>query len=245
MISSHDPKFQALIAYLCRVPAVEHDDSPSRGFGSGESANGWWIKFTIGVDHKLAWNAIQELAYVLNYLSLDERLPSVFKPVSPPPYLNGGPREYLSWVIECASSATPDFLTEWLEGRLPQPVDDLSQWLDSSNTDIDRRAIESVRKQCRVISVKAVRYPVLHVVFNDGFAGEYDLSDLIAHGPMFAPLKDPEYFKQVAVAPYGHSFGWNLDAIGDEIDFCVDSVRSDIESKLVERIADADVSRTE
>jgi len=37
---------------------------------------------------------------VLNYLSLDERLSTVFMPVSPPPYLNGGV-EFLSWVIEC------------------------------------------------------------------------------------------------------------------------------------------------
>ena len=36
---------------------------------------------------------------MLNYLSVDQRLPSVFKPVSPPPYLNGGV-EFLSWVTE-------------------------------------------------------------------------------------------------------------------------------------------------
>jgi hypothetical protein len=82
------------------------------------------------------------------------------------------------------------------------------------------------------VSVEAVRYPVLRVVYSDGFAGEYDLSALIATGPVFAPLKDPEYFKKVAVAPFGHSFGWNLDAIGEEIDFCIDSVRIDIQAKL-------------
>jgi hypothetical protein len=63
------------------------------------------------------------------YLSLDERLPTVFKPVSGPPYLNGGPREFLSWVIECVSTDfTPSTCAEWLEGRLPRPVADLSQW---------------------------------------------------------------------------------------------------------------------
>jgi hypothetical protein len=63
------------------------------------------------------------------------------------------------------------------------------------------------------------------------------LSDVIASGEMFAPLKDPEYFKQVAIADGGHSFGWNLDAIGHEIDFCADSARIDIETEIVEQKA--------
>ena len=68
---------------------------------------------------------------MLNYLSVNERLPTVFMPVSPAPYLNGGPRQFLSWVIESRSA---DFsaadAAKWLEGRLPQPVDDQSQWPD-------------------------------------------------------------------------------------------------------------------
>lgn len=72
---------------------------------------------------------VQELGHVLNYLSVDERLPTVFKPVSPPPYLNGGPAEFLSWVIECSdSTCKPDTVAQWLEERLPQPVNDISQW---------------------------------------------------------------------------------------------------------------------
>jgi hypothetical protein len=49
----------------------------------------------------------------------DERLPTVFYPVSPSPYMNGGPQEFLSWVIEAKDK---DFkletLKEWLQGRL-------------------------------------------------------------------------------------------------------------------------------
>jgi hypothetical protein len=61
----------------------------------------------------------------MNYLSLDERLPTVFMPVSPPPYMNGGPRDYLSWVIESKSKHfMPSACAEWLEGRLPRPVTD-------------------------------------------------------------------------------------------------------------------------
>ena len=51
------------------------------------------------------------------------------KPLSPLPYLNGGPRAFLSWVIECTD---PGFaqatVAEWLAGRLPRPVGDLEQW---------------------------------------------------------------------------------------------------------------------
>jgi hypothetical protein len=113
-----------LEAYLARVPAVR------RPIGQGVSPDGkWWVKFAIEITHPLAWNVVQELGHVLNYLSLTERLPTSFKPVSPPPYMNGGPQEFLSWVIECER---PDFdpakCAEWLQGRLPRPVDDLSQW---------------------------------------------------------------------------------------------------------------------
>ena len=51
--------------------------------------------------------------------------------VSPPPYLNGAAKKFLSWVIE---STAPDFkpgtCKKWLEGRLPRPVTDLEQWPD-------------------------------------------------------------------------------------------------------------------
>lgn len=116
--------FVKLEDYLKRVPGI----TGSIGKGSGDEGN-WWVKFEIDIDHALAWQVVQELGHVINYLSPNERLPAVFIPVSPPPYLNGGPRDFLSWVIE---SKSPDFrpgtLAKWLEGRLPRPVDDLSQW---------------------------------------------------------------------------------------------------------------------
>jgi hypothetical protein len=80
------------------------------------------------VAHELSWRTVQELGYVLNYLSIEERLPTTFYPVSPPPYLNGGV-EFLSWVIENTDpQMRPGTVQEWLEGRLPQPVNDLEQW---------------------------------------------------------------------------------------------------------------------
>lgn len=112
-----------LVDYLRRVPAIDPR------IGHGAQGDRWWVKLVIDVRHPLAWRVVQELAHVLNYLSLDERLPAVFKPVSPPPYMNGGPEEFLSWVIESqAAEFTPAVCAQWLEGRLPRPVEDLAAW---------------------------------------------------------------------------------------------------------------------
>jgi len=127
--TAHQPQFERLIDYLRRIPPVEVNDTASGGFGSGVDDDVWWVKFSISIDHPLAWNAVQELGHVLNYLSVSERLPTTFKPVSPPPYMNGGPRDFLSWVVECpAKSMSPSKVAEWLEGRLPQPVEDAAAW---------------------------------------------------------------------------------------------------------------------
>jgi hypothetical protein len=118
------PDFQPLINFIKKVPGIH----PS--IGSGMSNEGiWWVKFAIDTSHPLAWRVVQEFGHVLNYVSLEERLPSVFMPVSPPPYLNGGPHDSLSWVIETTDADfKPPDCAEWLAGRLPQPVDDLQAW---------------------------------------------------------------------------------------------------------------------
>jgi hypothetical protein len=116
--------YTKLLDYLGTVPAVD----PRVGHGV-DGVGRWWVKLSIDIEHPLAWNVVQELGHVLKHLSLEERLPTVFKPVSPPPYLNGGPREYLSWVIEAKSpDLRPGTCADWLEARLPRPVGDLSQW---------------------------------------------------------------------------------------------------------------------
>jgi hypothetical protein len=118
--------FKTLEAYLLRVPGI------TGTIGKGHFDDGsWWVKFTIDISHRLAWHVVQEMGYVLNYLSLEERLPTVFMPVSPPPYLNGGPLDYLSWVIESKDAGfKPGTCMRWLEGRLPRPVEDESLWVD-------------------------------------------------------------------------------------------------------------------
>ena len=95
----------------------------------------------------------------------------------------------------------------------------------------------SARKTYRIKSVEVVRYPVLRVTFDDGLSGEYDLTELIARGPVFAPLKDEAYFRTVAVGEHGHTFGWNLDDLGNEMDFCPDATRILIETRKAEELA--------
>lgn len=126
MSVEHD--FERLLAFLEKLPAIHLPAGRvSIGRGSFEKGN-WWVKFAFDTTHSLAWRHVQELGFVLNYLSVNERLPTIFMPVSPPPYLNGGV-EFLSWVIESTNpSFSPDTCAEWLEGRLPRPVDDLQQW---------------------------------------------------------------------------------------------------------------------
>jgi hypothetical protein len=123
-----DDAFEPLLALLEKVPAVSLP-AGRRSIGCGLENDGtWWIKFSLELGHPLAWRVVQEFAYVLNLLSVNERLPTVFKPVSPPPYLNGGV-EFLSWVIETDDSTfTPALCAEWLEGRLPSPVTDVNAW---------------------------------------------------------------------------------------------------------------------
>jgi len=114
-VTSEEGLFEPLKSYLAKVPAIS---DISNGF-SGDGY--WWVKFTIDIKHPPAWRVVQELGHVLNYVSLEERLPTVFMPVSPPPYMNGGPGDFLSWVIESKSKDfKPEKCAEWLEGRLPQ-----------------------------------------------------------------------------------------------------------------------------
>jgi hypothetical protein len=72
---SDELAFQTLETYLALLPGV------APYFGHGHEPDGqWWVKFSIDVDNPLAWHVVQELAHVLNYLSVGERLPTVIPP---------------------------------------------------------------------------------------------------------------------------------------------------------------------
>ncbi|MCB9419777.1 MAG: hypothetical protein H6667_08230 [Ardenticatenaceae bacterium] len=119
-----DRAFTKLADFLLKIPAL---DGPI--FKGTDKNDLWWVKFSININHQLAWHVVQELGFVLNNLSIQENLPTVFYPVSPPPYLNGSPKDYLSWVIETKSKKfKPGTCARWLESRLPQPVEDEAQW---------------------------------------------------------------------------------------------------------------------
>lgn len=113
-----------LTDFLEKIPAIR------KPISSGTSEDGlWWTKFSIDINDEFAWRVVQELGHIINYVSLNERLPTIFYPVSPPPYMNGGPQQFLSWIIETKDKDfKPSTLKGWLEGRLPQPVEDLERW---------------------------------------------------------------------------------------------------------------------
>ena len=114
-----------LTDYISQIPAIESTISAEM-----EEEDRWFVKFQIDIHHNLAWRVVQELANVINLLSNDERLPTIFYPVSPPPYINGGPEDCLSWVIQCGDGEfKPSDLVEWLEERLPNPVSDEYNWI--------------------------------------------------------------------------------------------------------------------
>lgn len=116
--------FYQLANFLNRVPSV----LPGIAHGQYEDKN-WWVKFSINIKSEFAWTVVQELGYVLNYISLNEKLPVIFYPVSAPTYLNGGPEDFLYWMIESKEPGfSPDKTKAWLESRLPNPVDRLEEW---------------------------------------------------------------------------------------------------------------------
>lgn len=105
---------EPLLAFLERLPAI-HRRAGRASIGSGAAQRRErWAKSSLDTEHALAWRVVQELGHVLKSLPLKERLPTVFLPVSPTPYMNGGV-EVLSWVIE---NKVPDFTlagcAQWL-----------------------------------------------------------------------------------------------------------------------------------
>ncbi|HEY7349420.1 MAG TPA: hypothetical protein VH599_13985 [Ktedonobacterales bacterium] len=91
----------------------------------------WWVKLCLDLQSRIVWHIIQELGFVLNNISVEERLPTVFMPLSPPPYLNGGPEEFLTWVIETSVPfSDAGAVAEILAERLPNPLGDEERWLN-------------------------------------------------------------------------------------------------------------------
>lgn len=61
-----------------------------------------------------------------------------------------------------------------------------------------------------VVEARYVRGYVVWVRFRDGSAGEVDLSSALT-GPVFEPLRNPNYFRQFRVDPQFHTLVWPND----------------------------------
>ncbi len=122
LIEKNLPKLGELVESIPGVKWVSH---------GLENNCRWWIKFEIDIEDEIAWYVIQELGYILNYISISERLPTVFAPVSPPPYLNSGPKACLSWIIEPKFDyIDPQQIADVLDQRLPKPITERDVWLN-------------------------------------------------------------------------------------------------------------------
>jgi hypothetical protein len=61
----------------------------------------------------------------------------------------------------------------------------------------------------RLNELKTIEYRggyVFRVTFDDGTAGDVDFSDYLERGPVFAPLRDPSFFRQARVE--GGTIAW-------------------------------------
>lgn len=75
-----------------------------------------------------------------------------------------------------------------------------------------------------IVAAEPVVHGVLKLVWDDGYEGVVDLRGIIADGEIFDHIRNPDNFRQVHVADYGHSIYWGED--GDEIvDFGCDRLR--------------------
>jgi hypothetical protein len=111
-----------LARFLHSIPGVE--------FWSGKSdTQGWWVKFGIDPSSGISWHIVLELGHILNSFALRDPLPTVFKPVAPPPQGNNAALEDLAWVIECRkTNFSPIECATVLRQWGPSPASDRKAW---------------------------------------------------------------------------------------------------------------------
>jgi len=59
-----------------------------------------------------------------------------------------------------------------------------------------------------VIGLGALKDYRLRLTFDDGLTGDVDLSNLLDAGPVFQPLRDPQFFAQAYVDPKTRTVAW-------------------------------------
>lgn len=80
----------------------------------------------------------------------------------------------------------------------------------------------------RIVHVDASRPPVVALTFADGFVAMMNLQRLLDIGSVFAPLRDPDFFRKARAGNGGGSLEW-VASDGTEIDLCADSLRMEAE----------------
>jgi hypothetical protein len=63
-----------------------------------------------------------------------------------------------------------------------------------------------------LVDAKARDGHCVHVTFEDGLAGEIDLSYLLGYGGIFEPLRDIGYFRQLRADPEAGTIVWPNEA---------------------------------
>ena len=81
------------------------------------------------------------------------------------------------------------------------------------------------------IAVKARRGYRIWVKFEDGIAGEVDLSDIAGKG-VFKPLEDRAFFETVFILPH-HSISWGST---DDLEICPDTIYSELTGKTPDEL---------
>ena len=60
----------------------------------------------------------------------------------------------------------------------------------------------------RLKKAEVVHDYVVRLVYADGLVADVDLSYLVARGPIFQPLSDPDFFRRLRASPEANTVVW-------------------------------------
>jgi hypothetical protein len=64
----------------------------------------------------------------------------------------------------------------------------------------------------RLLEARPTEGTLVWLRWEDGLAAEVDLGRVVGGGPVFQPLRDPEYFRRIAIYPGGMTLHWPNEA---------------------------------
>ncbi len=116
--------------FISKFPSVEWVSSKQHDDGF------WWVKFHLNMENPVSIVIVQALAHILNAKSLNDPLPTRFFPTSSPPYMNGGPKVHLHWVIEpFTHDVTVSDIFAAIDSTLLFDIESEVEWLSYPATD--------------------------------------------------------------------------------------------------------------